>query len=542
LKRFILISFLGLTLGLIAPVSAQQHEPAAGDADELGEAAFATSCAPEVQGSFNRAVAMLHSFWYQVSERAFAEIAETDPSCAMAYWGIAMSRFRQLWETRSEEDVTVGQTALERARRVGAGTARERDYIRALDQFYGAASEAEFLDRKVAYEQAMEGLYRRYPDDREAAVFYALALLGTARFSPPDKTYDRQKRAGAILEEIFAAQPNHPGLAHYIIHSYDYPQLAGEALDAARRYANIAPDAPHALHMPSHIFTRLGLWQESIGSNREAAAAARRDQWTGQELHATDYLAYAYLQGAQDGEAERIVDEVPKQRERLKEDDTNYFSGLYATAAIPARFALERRQWKEAAALNVPVGVFPDGNACAADATLVFARGLGAARTGELPDARHSIRALELCRETLLQNSEDLWANRVEVQRRSVAAWVALAEGKKDDALALMRFAADLEDGSDKPPTTPGSIVPARELLGEMLLDVQLPPEALSAFEAALEDTPNRFRSLYGAARAAKLLGDVERARKYFSLLVDVSRQGDGERAELREAKEFLGS
>ncbi len=542
MKRFILISFLGLTLGLIAPVSAQQHEHAAGDADELGEAEFATSCAPEVQGSFNRAVAMLHSFWYQASERAFAEIAETDPSCAMVYWGIAMSRFRQLWETRSEEDVKVGQTALERARRVGTGTARERDYIRALDQFYGAASEAEFLDRKVAYEQAMEGLYRRYPDDQEAAVFYALALLGTARFSPPDKTYARQKTAGAVLEEIFAAQPNHPGLAHYIIHSYDYPQLAGEALDAARRYAKIAPDAPHALHMPSHIFTRLGLWQESIGSNREAAAAARRDQWTGEELHATDYLAYAYLQGAQDGEAESIVDEVPKQRERLQEGDTNYFAGLYATAAIPARFALERRQWKEAAALNVPVGVFPDGNACAAEATLVFARGLGAARTVELPDARHSIKLLALCRETLLQNSEDLWANRVEVQRRSLAAWVALAEGKKDDALALMRFAADLEDGSDKPPTTPGSIVPARELLGEMLLDVQLPPEALSAFEAALEDAPNRFRSLYGAARAAMLLGDVERAREYFSRLVDVSRQGDGERAELREAKEFLGS
>ncbi len=530
-----------LLAGLLASVPtawAQEHEHRAGDVQKLGQVVFSTSCAAEVQEDFNRAVAMLHSFWYQTSEKAFAGIAQRDPSCAMAYWGIAMSRFHQLWEKASPEDVRVGQGALEEAKTAGANAERERRYINALEQFYKDAKEVDHLTRMVAYEKAMKGLYRRYADDSEAAIFYALALLGTAYSSPPDKTYARQKDAGAILEEILATQPNHPGVPHYIIHSYDYPRLAGQALQAARRYATIAPDAPHALHMPSHIFTRLGLWQESIASNRAAAAAAHRDQWIGEELHTTDYLAYAYLQGAQDGEVTRLWDR--EEHSELRAGVPNYFAGVYASAAIPARYAVERGQWKEAAALAVPTDVFPGGSSCWAEATLYYARGLGAVRTEELADARDSIEQLEHCREVLLKAKEKLWANQVEVQRRAVAAWLALAEGGKDEALAMMRSAADLEDSTDKHPVTPGAIVPARELLGEMLLQVRRAAEALREFEAALRDAPNRFRSLYGAGRAAELAGDVERASEYYSQLVEVCRLADTERAELREAKEFL--
>ena len=532
-----------LLTGLLAVVPAaraQEHQHPAGDVQELGQAVFSTSCTAEVREDFNRAVAMLHSFWYQTSEKAFAAVAQKDPSCAMAYWGIAMSRFHQLWGKPSPENVRVGQAALEKAKTVGAKSERERGYINALGQLYKDANKVDHLNRMVAYERAMEELSQRYSDDSEAAIFYALSLLGTAYSSPPDKTYARQNKAGTILKKIFATQPNHPGVAHYIIHSYDYPPLAGRALEAARRYAKIAPDAPHALHMPSHIFTRLGLWQESIASNRAAAAAAHRDQWTGEELHATDYLAYAYLQGAQDGEVRRIREELPKVREELREGDSNYYAGVYATAAIPARYAVERRQWKEAAALAVPTGVFPGGSSCWAETTLYFARGLGAVHTGELAGAHHSIEQLERCREALLDSGESNWANLVDAQLRSVAAWLALVEGKKDEALAMMRSAADLEDSTDKPPITPGAIVPARELLGEMLFEVNRPADALLEFEATLRGAPNRFRSLYGAARAAELAGDVERASEHYSKLLEVCRLADTERDELREAKNFV--
>jgi len=535
-------------LALVHVAGAQQHQHLAGDAQKLGQAVFSTSCTAAVKEDFNRAVAMLHSFWYQRSEKAFAAVAQKDPSCAMAYWGIAMSRFRQLWNKPGLEDVTVGLAALERAKTAGEISERERGYIDALEQFYRDADKVDHLSRLMAYEEAMEELHQRYGDDSEAAIFYALAVLGTAYSSPPDKTYGRQKQAGTILEEIFATQPNHPGVAHYIIHSYDYPPLAGRALEAARRYSKIAPDAPHALHMPSHIFTRLGLWQESIVSNQAAAAAARKDRWAKEEVHSMDYLVYAYLQGAQDGEAIRILVELPKVTPRLRDSDHKYNAD-----AIPARYTVERRQWKEAAALAVPTDVSRGGRSCWAEATLYFARGLGAVHTGELAAARHSIAQLERCREVLLGSAESdgeevgggrlnetLWANLVEAQRGAVAAWLALIEGQKDEALAMMRSAADLEDSTDKPPTTPGAILPARELLGEMLLEVERPVEALTELEAALRDAPNRFRSLYGAARAAELAGDVERANEYYSKLVEVCLFADTERAELREAKDFL--
>jgi hypothetical protein len=334
-------------LPFASPAAGQEPERPAADTQALGQTSFFTSCTSEVREDFDRAVAMLHSFWYHAAEQAFGAVASEDPSCAMAYWGVAMSRFRQLWETPGPEGLRVAEAALEKARAVESTSERERAYIAALERFYRDANEVDHLERVLAYEGAMRELHERYPDDSEAAIFHALALLAAASASPPDRTFARQNEAAAILEGILAEQPDHPGVTHYLIHSSDYPPLAGRALEAARRYAKIAPGAPHALHMPSHIFTRLGLWQESIASNRAASAAAREDGWIGEELHTTDYLAYAYLQGAQDQEAERIVELLPARRQELSEGDSNYWAGVYAAAAIPARYAVERRQWAD---------------------------------------------------------------------------------------------------------------------------------------------------------------------------------------------------
>ncbi|MCI0403984.1 MAG: hypothetical protein L0212_10745, partial [Acidobacteria bacterium] len=513
-----------------------QHQPEAGDAQKLGRVVFPTSCTTEAQADFNRAVAMLHSFWYQAAEKAFVGVAEKDPDCALAYWGVAMSRFHPIWEKLSPEDAATGQAALVKAR-AAARTDRERDYIRALAQFYTDADKAEHLSRLALYENAMAKVRERNADDPEAAIFYSLSLLGTAYSSPPDKTYARQKKAGAILEKIFAEQPEHPGVAHYIIHSYDYPPLAERALTAARAYAKIAPAAPHALHMPSHIFTRRGYWEESISSNRAAAAAAHKDNWIGEELHAMDYLTYAYLQGAQDGEAKTILSARPE----LQKGELSYFAGLYATAAMPARYAVERREWVEAATLKTPEGVFPGGAACWAEANLDFARGLAWARLGAITRTRESMQALQECEQSLLQVNDKLWGAQVEVQRQTVAAWLALLLEENEEAVRLMRAAADLEDSADKHPVTPGAVVPARELLGEMLLELKYPAEAaLREFETALLASPNRFRSLYGAARAAELAGETGKARQHFERLVELCGQADTERAELREARSFL--
>jgi hypothetical protein len=488
---------------LALPASAQHHEHAAGDEASLGRVAFPTTCAPEVQEDFDRAIAMLHSFWYGAAEKTFATISERDPECAIARWGIAMSRFRQLWEKPVPEDLRIAREALAAAEAIGARSERERGYIGALATYFTDADELDHLDRKRAYQEAMDALQRRYPDDPEAKIFHALSVLGTAYSSPPDATYRLQKKAGSILESLLAEQPEHPGLAHYIIHSYDYPPLAEQALGAARRYAEIAPEAPHALHMPSHIFTRLGLWRESIDSNLAAAAAAKKDGWTGEELHASDYLTYAYLQSGREDEARRMVETLPEQAARLKPTDPNYPAGVYALAAMPARWAVERRQWAEAAALEAPDGLPSEVSFCWAEATLLFARGLGAANTGAPVEAPRIVAELGACRKTLSEAGQTLWANAVSVQERAVAARLALAQGEADEALALMRAAADLEDGSDKSPITPGPIVPARELLGELLLELDRPAEALAEFDTVLASAPNRLRALEGAARAA---------------------------------------
>ncbi len=534
-------TFLGIVVSIslaFAPgVRAQehQHQHEAGDVQKLGRVVFPTSCTAEAQEDFNRAVAMLHSFWYPAAEKAFAEIAQREPACGMAYWGAAMSRFHPLWEELSPADVEEGQAALMKAR-ARVKTERELDYVKALAQMYKDAGTTEHLARLKAYEKAMDGVQRKYADDPEAAIFYALSLLGTAYWSPADKTYARQQKSGAILEKIFVAQPDHPGVAHYIIHSYDYPPLAEQALGAARAYAKIAPDAPHALHMPSHIFTRRGLWGESISSNQASAEAAHKSNWVGQELHAMDYMTYAYLQGAQDAEARKTLERLSSLQKSIAGDLT----GLYGAAAIPARYAVERRQWKEAAALTVPEGVFPGGATCWQEATLYFARGLGAARTGDKAGAGQAIDQLERCWEALADANDKLWGKQVEVQYGAVNAWLALAEGKKILALTLMRAAADLEDSTDKSPTTPGAVVPARELLGEMLLELKQPGEAQREFEATLLSSPNRFWSLFGAGRAAELAGNAAQAKQYYDKLVDVCPAYDTDRAELQEARAFL--
>ena len=535
MKRLIFISMVvlaGVCAAFVAPAVAQ-HEHPAGDPGRLGKVNFPVSCDPSVRPEFSSAVAMLHSFWYEKASETFAAVAEKDPTCGMAYWGVAMTYYHPIWQAPGPADLKAGVASLEKAKSAGAKTQRERDYIAALDTFYRDANTLDHPTRALAYEKATDELQARYPDDHEAAIFYALALLATA--PPTDRTYVNQKKAGAILEPLFAEQPEHPGTAHYIIHAYDYPPLAQRALDAARRYAKIAPDSPHALHMPSHIFTRLGLWRESIHSNLASAAAAQKNNAPGNELHAKDYLIYAYLQGGQDREAKKALEAPPPGRP----DDPQYMNWLYAMGTSPARYAVERHHWDEAAALTVPQNTFPGGRWAWTEANLHFARALGASHIGNIETARKEVHELASLRDTLIQNNDKYWTDQVDIQRESAAAWTAMAEGKHDEAIKQMRSAAEHEDRSDKHNVTPGVILPARELLGEMLLELKEPAQALVEFEATLRTAPNRFNALSGAARAAKLSGDNEKAKTYYAKLLAICEHADGERQELRVAQTF---
>jgi len=511
-----------------------QHEHPAGDPGKLGRVNFPVSCDPSVQPQFNSAVAMLHSFWYEKASDTFAAIAEKDPTCGMAFWGMAMTYYHPIWSPPGPPDLKAGVWALEKARATGARTQRERDYIAAIGMFYKDSDKLDHRTRTLAYEKAMDQLQASYPDDHEAAIFHALALLAIA--PPTDKTYVNQKRAGAILEPLFVEQPEHPGIANYIIHAYDYPPLAARALDAARRYAKIAPDSPHALHMPSHIFTRLGLWQESIDSNLASAASAQKNNAPGNELHAKDYLIYAYLQGAQDREAKQALQAPPPGRP----DDPQYMNWLYAMGTSPARYAVERHQWAEAAALPLPANTFPGGQWAWTEANLHFARALGASHTGQIEAAQKEAQTLTSLRDTLNRNNDTYWADQIDIQLEVALAWITFAEGKRESALQQMRSAADHEDRTDKNNVTPGVILPARELLGEMLLEMKQPAKAFVEFEATLHTAPNRFNSLSGAALAAKLSGDNEKAKAYSAKLLAICQHADGDRPELRDARSLL--
>jgi hypothetical protein len=501
--------------------------------EKLGRVEFPTSCRPAVQPDFNRAVAMLHSFWFEAAATAFGAVAAADGTCGMAHWGRAMTALGNpfAWPP-SPKAVAEGASALAQAQAAGVKTPRERDYLAALATFYQDAERVEHRARAVAYATAMEELAARYPDDREAAIFYALALNATAL--PSDKTYGNQRKAAAILEEAFRGQPNHPGVAHYLIHSYDYPPIAAQGLYAARRYATIAPSAPHALHMPSHIFTRRGFWGESIASNRASAAAAKNDF---DRLHALDYLMYAHLQGAQDQAAKGVLDEVA----RIQKVTMEHFVPAYALAAIPTRYALERGRWAELTALALAPADFPWARFPQAEAILQFGRAIGGARGGDLSTARQSVARLQALREGLLAAKSAYWAEQVDIQHRAASGLLAHAEGRNAEAVDLLRAAAELEARTEKHPVTPGPIVPARELLAELLLALNQPDLALREFEATLQVEPNRFRTLHGAARAAELAGDREAARRYYETLLAQVADADTERPELHRARTLLG-
>ncbi len=502
--------------------------------EKLGTVHFKVSCSPSAQAQFDRAVALLHSFQYADARKAFTGVAETDSSCAMAHWGVAMvSLGNPLVGAQPPEALKAGSEAVQRAKAAGPRTPRERDYISAIETFYKDHDKVDHRTRSLAYEKAMEALATRYPDDREATVFYALALNMT--IVPTDKTYANQLKAAGLLEKVFAEQPNHPGVAHYLIHTYDYPAIAEKGLVAARRYASIAPAAPHALHMPSHVFTRVGSWQESIDSNRASAAVGDQPQ----RLHAQDYMVYGYLQQAQDVEAKRVVEDI-RGVAQVNMKHPVVFAAGYALNAIPARYALERGRWGEAAALTMPTAEFEWSRFPQAEAVMVFARGLGAARNGNATGARQDIERLRALHGKLVDAKQTYWAGQVEIQARIVAAWAARAEGKMDEALQVMRAAADAEDLTEKHIVSPGPLVPARELLGEMLLEAKRPAEALREFEASQKKEPNRFRGLYGTARAAEMAGDRDKAAQNYRELLALSQKADAERPEIQQAKAFL--
>lgn len=476
---------------------------------------------------------MLHSFWFQAAIDAFGEVLTLDPRCAIAEWGIAMAHWgNPLLRKRRKELLRPGAEAVERARVIGAGTERERAYIEAVAELYRDYETTDDRSRALSFELAMQQLVSDYPDDTEAAIFFAMALIGTA--DPSDKTYAQQLRAAAILERNFEEQPKHPGIAHYLIHAYDVPPLASRALPAAQEYARIAPAAPHALHMPSHTFTRLGYWQESIDTNLRSADSALRAGSPAEALHAIDYMVYAYLQTGQDAAAQEQLARAAEIGPRVDQEGRYAVAGAYAIAAIPARYALERQDWSGAASLT-PI----EAPAPFIDAIVYFARGLGAARNRDAAAARTELDRLAEARDATGANS--YWGQTVEIQRTLVEAWAKLAEGETDRAVETMQSAAEQEDATEKSAVSPGPLAPARELLGEMLLELGRPKEALTAFRATIDKEPGRFRGLYGGAIAAEAAGQPELAREYFEQLLALCEHADPDgRVELARAREYL--
>jgi tetratricopeptide (TPR) repeat protein len=497
---------------------------------------FSTSCRPATRDGFNRAVALLHSFEFREAIGGFDSVLAADPSCAIAHWGRALAFWGNPFVpgAKGGKPLLDGRAAAEAARATGRPTPRERAYIDAVAELYRDADAATQRARVLAYAGAMERVSRENPDDIEATIFYALAVSQTAL--PTDKTYAQQLKAVSLLEPLFAKHPDHPGLAHYIIHACDHPPLAAHALEAARRYAKIAPSAPHALHMPSHTFTRVGLWQESIDTNITSADSALKIASYPEALHAMDYEMYAYLQTAQDAAARRVLDQVPPVAARLVPDAVTgaapAVAGYYARAAIPARFALERGAWSEAAALPIVPSPAPY-----ADAITHFARALGAARRGNAPAALPDIQRLTELRDVLSKAGDSYWPGQVDIQRQAAEAWVAFATNRREDGIAMLRAAADAEDGSDKASVTPGPLAPARELLAEMLLEAGRANEALDEFASTLRREPSRYRATAGAARAARAAGDSTAAAEFDRQLLELCRRADTERPELVAAR-----
>jgi hypothetical protein len=540
MKRVLTLLFAALLV--TSPIFAQapaQHDHATAGAEVGGDnVSFLTTCAPALRQDFNRAVALLHSFWFAQAIATFEGVAAKDPSCAIAHWGVAMSRWGNPFAgLRSPQQIELGRAAIQKAQSTGAPSPRERAYIAAAAELFTSGDAGTQRARTLAYEQAMERIVRDFPGDMEARIFYALAANQTAVAS--DKKYLQQLKATAILEPLFKEHPKHPGIAHYIIHAYDHPPLAEKALAAARTYASLAPSVPHALHMPSHTFTRVGMWKESIETNRRSAEAALKENANAEALHAMDYQAYAYLQLAQDSEANRVAGEARAAAARLDPNATGAaapgMAGVYASAAIPARYALERGAWTEAAVLAPRPSAFPH-----TDAIIHFARALGAARAGNPKAASADIERLAALRDALKTMQDAYWAEQVDIQRQVAIAWMTFAEGDKARGIELLRAAANAEDATDKSAVSPGPLAPARELLGYMLLEAERPADALVEFEATIKKEPNRFRGLYGGARAAEAAGQRARAIALYKQLLQVASDADTSRPELQHARNFV--
>jgi tetratricopeptide (TPR) repeat protein len=512
---------------LVAGITAALNCTAFGQQDEkLGKLSFPTSCDPKVQAEFERGVAMIHSYWFLIARRTFEGVLRQDPNCAMAYWGIALDLLNNsLAVVPPRADAEAAWAALEKAREIGAKTQRERDWIEALSAYYRDHDKTPVNARLVAYNNAMEQLTQRYPDDYEAQVFYALTLQASA--SPADTTYANQIKSAAILEKLYDQNPQHPGVTHFLIHAYDYHPLAEKGIPAARRYAGIAPAVPHARHMPSHIYSMTGLWEESIASNA-SALEIQPDYY-----HAADFSVYAHLQLAQDAKAKALTDKSLATADRGDRPIT--FANFTAKNAMPARYVLERADWAGAAALPFAPSQNPQ-----ADSLTRFTRGLGMARTGDLAGAKAEMEAIKALRAALEKSNQSYWADRSEEQVLAISAWVALKEGPRDQALKFMRAAADGEDGSVKHVAMENRLYPFRELYAELLLEIGQPAAALKEFETALEQTPNRYRTDLGIARAANAAGDRKKASDYYGKVVNLAKNADTERPETREARAFL--
>jgi tetratricopeptide (TPR) repeat protein len=525
---------------LVAQSDPHQHDHPV--PERLGTVNFETTCAAATKADFNRATALLHSFAFLAATNAFEQVLREDPTCGMAAWGIALSAWGNPFTgLKVGPPLEKGAAAVARAQTIGAKSQRERDYIAAVGELYKDFQTIDHPTRIAAYDRAMARVASTYPEDSEAQIFAALASLQTA--PPTDKTYAKQLQAGAILERMFAAAPDHPGLAHYIIHAYDVPPLAPRALDAARRYAQIAPSAPHALHMPSHTFTRVGYWRESVETNLASAAAAKREGATGEELHALDYQVYAYLQMGQDAAVGRIVAELPAIAARLTLPTAGggaapVTAGGYAASAIPARYALERGDWHRAASLQPP----PIENIAPwALAVTHFARAIGAARAGNPGTVAADIAQLAALRDELTKRRDTYWAGQVEIQRQMASAWSSWAAGRRDEALSLAAQGADAEDATEKAAVSPGPLAPAREMLAEMLLEAGRASDARQAYEAVLKKEPRRFRAEVGAGLAAERAGDTEGASAHYRTLVDNCEKADTPgRESLQHARAFL--
>jgi tetratricopeptide (TPR) repeat protein len=534
MRKFALLALMcatSLATGLLSAQEPLHHH----DADEkVGTVSFPTSCAPAVQSQFERGVALLHSFEYEVADAQFEDVAKKDPGCAMAYWGQAMTLYHEIWGRPSEADLARGGELLAKARSLKPPTARERDFVLALSVFYSDTDKLDHNRRADAYAEAMRGVHERNPDDTEAAIFYALSLLASGPERDPNLT--NAKAAVAILNKLYDEQPNHPGIAHYIIHSCDNPAMASLALPAARKYASIAPSSPHAVHMPSHIFARLGLWQDDINSNlaaiRVADSMAAQHYVMHHKVHSMDFLEYAYMQIGDDASAKATIEQIAAIRtEQMDPEFQNYL--LMRQAEGPVKYALERRQWKEALGLQPSAGA-------PADVQLVTYWGRAVA-AGHLHDAAAAQDALKHYDEQLEATRKGPRAyviGGLKNEHQVVQAWAAYAGGKSDDAVRLLRAVTDDQDKAGKGETEP----PAREMLADMLLDLQRPQEALREYEISLRTDPNRFNGLYGAAQAATQVQQKEKASAYYAQLLKNCDGIRSDRTELAQAKTLVAS